>query len=338
MRSVLLHEGYTEEEVKPSEQLARYRALTEADVRGRLAGGVLHDRACPACGATDAPVTGDRFGLTYRTCAACGSLHVSPAPDDAALMAYYRESEAETYWRRELSRQAADARRARIVAPRVAWISDAVSEYRPDARALVDVQTHYAPYVPALCGIRSIDRLVLADPVLPEAEIPDVPSSTVTRARLGEDALADSADVVTLFEVLDRVADADALMAKTHAALRAGGLCFVTGILGSGLEYQELGTRSSNLLPPDRLNLFTVEGLQTLAERHGFEVIEFSTPGNFDVRTLDAALAADPTLPVSTFVRYVLEKRSPSDKLLFQEFLQAGLLSAYGRLVLRKTR
>lgn len=334
MRSVLVHEGYVEEDVKPADLLAEFRRLTEADVRSRLSARDLVARPCPGCGGKAISDRGERFGLAYVACRTCGTLRVDPVPDDDAILAYYRESDAEAFWRHELSRLTSDTRRARIVEPRMAWISDAVAEHAPNARTLIDVHTNYSAYIPALVGLPQFDRVALARPMLPANEIPEVPPIEIVdwpdSLRLGD------VDAVTLFEALDRTADNEALMRHVAAALKPGGLCFVTGILASGLEFQIFGLRAPNLLPPDRLNVFTVEGLQTLAARHGFEILEFSTPGNFDVRTVDEARKTLTEVSVPPFIDYLLDRRSDADKLRFQEFLQSALLSAYGRVVLKK--
>lgn len=336
MRSILVHEGYTEEEVKPADLLRQYRALTERDVRDRLSGSARVDRPCPGCGEAHVTDAFERFGLRYVACSACGTLRIAPAPDDASLLDYYRKSEAEAFWRHDLSGSTAAGRRARIIDPRMAWIRDAVAEHCTGASVVADIHINEAAYIPALKGLAPFERVVLVQPFLPASEIPEVPAVEVVDRPLAESGLTGVVDAVTLFEVLDRTTDVDGLMAAVAKVLKADGLCFVTGILASGFEFQVLGNRSRNLLPPDRLNVFTVEGMQALFRRHGFDVVEFSTPGNFDLHTIERALEEDPELPLPPFVTYLIRQRSTPEKLLFQEFLQSALMSAYGRIILKK--
>ena len=91
-----------------------------------------------------------------------------------------------------------------------------------------------------------------------------------------------------------------------------------------------------NLIPPDRHNVFSVEGLLSLSKRHGFECVEFSTPGVLDVDIVKKAMSEDSGIHVPKFFRYLLEKRDEDVLANFQEFLQSSLLSSYCRMLLVK--
>ena len=143
-------------------------------------------------------------------------------------------------------------------------------------------------------------------------------------------------DVVTIFEVADRIADVNNLFEKIYGMLRENGLCFMTGILISGFDLQTLWDKAENIFPPDRLNVFSVEGLKTLFNRHNFECLEFSTPGILDVENTEKAVERDPNIKISRFMDYLLQNRGADTKQSFQEFLQQNLLSSYGRVLLKK--
>lgn len=110
----------------------------------------------------------------------------------------------------------------------------------------------------------------------------------------------------------------------------------MTVILISGFDLQLLWDKSENLFPPDRLNVFSVEGLYSLFDRFDFECLEFSTPGILDVEIVTEAIKKNPDIQFPRFFEYLFEKRSDAVKRSFQEFLQEGLLSSYGRILIRK--
>ena len=93
---------------------------------------------------------------------------------------------------------------------------------------------------------------------------------------------------------------------------------------------------AENIYPPERLNLFSVEGLTQLCQRHGFEILEFSTPGFFDVEIVRHAVAARPDGPWPRFVRYLAEMRDDEALQALQEYLQRFRLSSFGRIALQK--
>jgi hypothetical protein len=97
-----------------------------------------------------------------------------------------------------------------------------------------------------------------------------------------------------------------------------------------------LWDKAESIFPPDRLNVFSVEGLRTLFERWNFECLEFSTPGLLDVEIVEKAMARNPAVSVTRFTEYLLTNRDRETKMNFQQFLQKNLLSSYGRILLRK--
>ena len=336
MKTVLLVDQYVEADVKPSEMLDTYTRLAERDF-GKLAD--RHDLAacaCPGCGAPDGTKAFERFGAAYLECPKCHTLWVSPRLDESAIAEYYAEAEAESYWRNELSQATSEARMKRIVVPRLDWVTDSIQQHHPDAARMNDYGTHHDFYVRALAGFPRFDEKMLLNPICPidENTLPD--DMSLVNGPPDKIVAAGSADAVTLFEVLDRTADVNALMSSVHRMLCPEGLAFVTGILSSGFDIMTLWDRAPNIFPPDRLNVFSVEGLAALAERHGFEVLEFSTPGMFDAATVAHVLAADPSAPVNRFISYMIRNRGDEGRQRLQEFLQLNLLSSYGRMLIRR--
>jgi hypothetical protein len=310
MKNIVILDDYHVRDLKPPKLLLEYVSLTERDVRAILVPLAKVDVPCPACRSPEVASTFETFGMTYRECAKCRSLYVSPRPDEAALAAYEADSEARRYWRETLVRAGGAARREKIIKPRSEWVVDSTREHLPGAKVYADIGTAQASYLGEVESEGQFERIVA-------------------------DAGHDPADVISLFEVMDRAADVDALLERVGRMLSEGGLVFVTTILVSGFDLQTLWAAADNIFPPDRLNVLSVEGLNALFARHGLEVLEFSTPGILDVEIVGATLDRDPTLPVPRWVSYLLS-RDEHTRRGFQRFLQSELLSSYGRAVVRK--
>jgi len=118
--------------------------------------------------------------------------------------------------------------------------------------------------------------------------------------------------------------------------LTPGGLLLGSTTLISGFDLQVLWDRSDSIYPPERLNLLSTEGLTALSERHGFEALEFSTPGTFDVEIVQRAIRANPEFPWPRFIRYLIENRDENALVELQEYLQKNRLSSFARIVFRK--
>jgi len=292
MKTVVSLQDLLEFEIRPGALLAEYERLTEAAVRG-WAAAELQSIACPGCGRDRPAPAFDRFGLHYQECGYCGSLYLSPRPDERRLAEHALSSVPAQFWRERVLAATEDARREKILLPRGDWVHDALAEYAP--------------------GARLVHELVPNGGSLP----------------------ADPADAITAFETLDRAADPRRLVAAAHAALRPGGILFVTAPCVSGFELQVLWERARSIAPPDKINLLSIRGFQSLFSE-GWEIVEFSTPGLFDVEAVTRAVAADPDAPWPRFVRTLVSDTDAQQRSEFQEYLQRARLASFARLVVRK--
>jgi hypothetical protein len=336
MKNIVLFDEYRELDFKPAELIQTYLELVEKDVKSFfLNKGNLIECHCPGCLGNEAASSFNKFGLSYIECQQCHTLRISPRPSDDYLLQFYRESSARKFWRNELSTATQKKRREKIARPRYEWVSDSIGEYLPNAASLLDLNTNQKTIVEEISLLRDLKQKILLNPFMNIAEVEDSGIEIIEKP-LRDLAIQNEMDIVTLFEVPDRTSDVESLFKIIHQILRRNGLCFITAILISGLDLQVLWNTADNLFPPDRLNVFSVEGFQALFERHGFECIEFSTPGILDVDIIARNIAEKPTVEIPRFIKYMIQNRSPETKKAFQEFLEANLLSSYGRILIRK--
>ncbi len=330
MKNIVIADEFSAVDFKPSDLLKEYLALTAKEAAAFFPPTALKTVPCPACTSTQSKNAFAKFGLTYQECQACATLYVSPRPSDAEIVRFYKTSQARKFWNERLYGTTAVRRQEKIIKPRFQWIEDSIQEYLPDAKHYADINANQRGYLAAIWNLSGLSSKTLINPLIPTEDFTNI---NIDEKPWHE--VAGQWDVISLFEVLDHTSDVEALFKKTHASLSSGGLVFLTSILGSGFDVQTLWENAENLYPPDRLNLLTVEGMNTLVKRHGFECLEFSTPGILDVEIVAKTLEAKPDLDLPRFVRYVLG-RPEHERRAFQEFLQANLLSSYGRILLRK--
>lgn len=337
MKKIVVFDEYNEIDLKPSDLLQEYVHLTEKDiVIFFLEKNNLKEINCPGCHDKNIRSSFIRFGLRYAECSTCCTLYITPRPEDAALRNYFDSSEARLFWHNELSKKTRQRRQEKIIRPRFTWILDSTQEYLPEAEHIVDINTEQYGYIGELIENLFFKRKTLLNPCIHLDSSKLNGRINLLNTPLGTAALKDYADVVSIFEVADRVSDIDALFDGLYGMLNQNGLCFMTGILISGFDVQTLWDKAENIFPPDRLNVFSVEGLNALFKRHNFECLEFSTPGILDVEHVETVMQSDPHIKLPKFIEYMLRNRSEESKRLFQEFLQENLLSSYARIVLRK--
>jgi hypothetical protein len=305
MRTVVSLSDLAELEIKPEGLLAEFRAISQRSIREAFPPASLREVPCIACGWDDHAPAFEKLGLLYRECRRCGSLFVSPRPTQDALDRYYESSPAVSFWRERLLGATADVRLEKLVAPRADWVVDGVAEHLPGARLGSD---------------RSSGDALLVDML--EAQ----------GFRMSSEA---PVEIVTAFDRFDRVADLRGLVRGIRDDLRPGGLLFATAPCASGFEVQTLWERNETLLPPDKLNVPSVEGLERLFAAPAWEVLELSTPGMFDAENVRRAVAQDP----GSWPRAVRALVDPSatDATALQELLQRTRRASFARVIARRT-
>ena len=332
MRSSIVIDQFHEADFKPSELYRQYLKMLEKDVAELLVSRAKKTIACPACDCARTAGSFQKFGLTYHECCDCMTLYVSPCPSCEDILRYYTEAPAEKYWRDLLSKITVEKREQKIILPRMEWMLESAHEYfssPPKAVAFLhSSELGYAKYIN-----QKMNSVYFVRPFVSADDLASYPSLKMLSSL---DELSESLDMILLYETLDHLPETHEFLAEVHKALKPGGLCFITSILSSGINILLLRENASNIFPPDRLNVFSVEGLNQLFRKLDFEVIEFSTPGILDMEMLQHAIQQQPDLPELRFVRYLLKNRDEAVKQSFQEFLQASLMSSYGRILLRK--
>jgi hypothetical protein len=318
MKTVVSLQDLVDREIHPGSLLQQFRALTEASAAA-LMSGPLVEVPCQACGGAASSPAFEKFGMRYRLCSACGSVFASPRPGAAALAEYAATSPAAVFWRERVLTETMAVRTAKLTRPRAEWVSDGVAEYCPDARIGLDLS-------PSEMSLQS--ELAILSPGL---------STFRTVAGSGR-AWTDQApvDVVTAFDALDRAADVRALVADVASVLSPGGLFFVTAPSISGFDLQVLWDRSTAILPPEKLNLLSIDGFGRLFGPETWQILELSTPGMFDVENVRKAMLAEPDAGWPRVIRGLVQGANENARLELQEYLQRHRLASFARLVVRR--
>lgn len=305
--------------VKPLEGLLGYRAYCLAATRQAVQMGTRMRERSPVTGGALEPYA-QIDGFNYLWCVQTGSLfleRVAPPAAWGALLAevsLYRDSPEAFH------AQIATSRDKTVYAPKVGWVESTLRMQGIRRPRVMEVVTPPSPFTRLLRESGFFGDLVTVDDM---------------DAVMGEALPAAPVHAAILFESLDRVDDPEALLRATSLALTPGGLLFVTAMVSTGFDMAVLGSRNLYLFPPDRINCFSLHGLELLVRRMGFELVEVSTPGVLDVEIVQAHLRHYPDLPLSAFERSLVAADDDTQT-AFQTFLQQQRLSSFARLVGRK--
>ena len=311
MKRVVTTGELTQRAMRPADLQDAYLAHAEADIARfeLLKGGVKRD--CPACGGNGAPEF-VRLGFPYQRCATCGSLFVSPLPDEHRLARYHAEGAAERFRRERILPTTADVRARHALGPRARWALSAAGARLGSSLTFAQFGEESAPLLGLLSASASVVRW------------PDGTSPSPADGRIHA-ALA--------FDVLERSADFSGALHCCRRALRARGLLFVTTMSGEGFEVRMLGARTPALVPPVHLQLLSRAGWQAGLAREGFTLIEYSTPGELDVQAVAEVCRRDTDLRLPPVLDALVRHEDEQVGRAFQELLQQACLSSHVQLV-----
>ena len=332
MERAVIHSDLKKQEIQPQPLLEKYLDLMKEDIRKILPARSLLDASCPVTGESEVQESFSKMGMDYQVSQSLGNIYLSPRPPMDLLTAFYRESSARKFWLKELWPHTAEVRRKKIILPQLEWVQRFISQY------FIERKLHMAEILPSnWCYYQS------AGNIWPEAEYQlidllfdsDIAMGEISNLDISDNTKYSTLDIVLLFEALDRAVDPEEVLRKVNNVLKPGGLCFITCLLSSGFEVKVLGQDSDIFAPPERMNILSYEGINTLIEKvTGFEILEFSTPGVLDIPNVINHLE---TIDDAYFFKYILKQRNDTSLMKsFQDFLQLNRLGTFGRLVLKK--
>lgn len=323
--------GLQESAMRPSESYREWLQILEQELPQYFSRGLVRV-PCVGCGNKRSKPAFVKFGFTYEQCAACHTIFASPRPTEKSIGRFHASSRASKFWKERIISPTADVRQAHQIEPLQAWARSIVKHQSARLVHALDYDQKSPPiwnnafvsHFPALARLSVTSRAFVKSTPLAK-------KVSLDRIRAG------SVDLITALDVLDRAPDPKHTI-KTFASLcRRGGVLLLTTNTGSGFEYLVLGAHSPRLVPPDRLNLLTVEAITNLLMKHGFELRDVSTPGKLDVQVVRKAWNENPELAVGPFLEHLFRFRSALALESFQNFLQLNSMSAYLRIAAVKT-
>lgn len=338
MRQVVMFDDVRELEIWPSKLFDKYLEITEKEVKKLLVSqGKLVEVSCPACNNSRKKKAFKKYGLEYVECNNCHTLYVSPRPQEEDINRYFNESEAVEFWYNSIVKKTLKNRIEHQSRPRATWIANLTEEYFRKPQIFVTISPSSLGFLEEIDSLNLFDKKIILNP---HSSI-----SQTYSGKKGFEILDDyplkkyyeiNANVVSAFGYIDRVFNPVEFLKHAKSILSENGLLFVTTSTISGFDLQVLWQNAKSIFPPDRINLFSIEGISQLLENNGFEIIELSTPGQLDVELVKNAVEKNNELELPRFVSYLLNNRDEDAHRSFQQFLQQFKLSSHVRIAAKK--
>ena len=145
---------------------------------------------------------------------------------------------------------------------------------------------------------------------------------------------AKEADVVLFFDKFRGLSDPVKTLSGFKHLLKDDGLLVMNLRVGSGFDVLTLKGCRDILTPYEVICLPSIEGLEIILDKAGFEILETSSTGTLDVKYVQQN--KESIDESNLFAHYLLNKTDESDLADFQRFLQKSGMSSHARVIARK--
>ena len=330
-----------EHDIRPADLFDEYLRLSAADIVHYFPDGEDRvERPCPGCAGTEHTPAFEKNSFQLVRCSQCETLFVNPAPSNDRLSSFYGDSPSQHYWSNVFFPAVAEARRDKIFRPRAEQIGALLKDLNAPAGRIIDVGAGTGLMLEELQAAGIGKSLAAVEPSTDlagncRAKGYDTYEGLAEGAA-GDPQWANSASLVTSFEVIEHVASAEGFVRDLASLAKPGGLVLFTGICGTGFDLMVLGVKSKAISPPHHLNFISPRGISSLLARCGLEEVKFLTPGRIDVDIVRNALADDPETVTDPFLRHLLVEGSTETRDAFQKFLSDRQLSSHMWSLARK--
>lgn len=295
------------------------------------------DVPCPACGARNAQPLYEKFGMDHNRCQDCGTQYVNPRPTAETLGEFYSNSENYRYWAKYIFPASREKRRDAIIRPRADIVSELTKRYGLEKGLFVEVGAAHGVFCEEVRDRGLFGELIAIEPT-PDmaAECRELGFETI-EAPWEKVALSDPAQMIAAFEVIEHLFDPGAFLRWCCDNLVEGGHILLSCPNIEGFETMLLG-RASGAVDHEHVNLFNPQSLQALIERSGFDLVDFSTPGELDVELVRRALADNEVdeSAVGTVLARLVTCEEPEATRALQDSIKAAGLSSNMVVLARK--
>lgn len=294
--------------------------------------GTVFRESCPMCGSASVHPFYEKWGVRYVRCGSCASVFADVSQEAAEN---FRGMEARRELRLSETYQAeAASARAMMWQETLDWLRFRSYRYlgRNGGLAVCDAGCRWRGFRDMLLSSGLCGSYQAFDSILDDAGGIPVPGPVPCG---GEGAFSGGADIMLALDYMQQLHSPDGLLALAGERLGKGGLLVISTRLGTGLDTLLLKEKNRNVFPYEHILLPSREGIRAMLEKAGLEVLEFTTPGTFDVNYIKANL--DAVSGTAEFVHYFLSHSTPELEAEFQRFIQKAGLSSHAQVIARKT-
>jgi 2-polyprenyl-6-hydroxyphenyl methylase / 3-demethylubiquinone-9 3-methyltransferase len=325
------------DDIRPERMLADKLVAMQHDIdwlKARV-GEFVHV-PCPACNCENSVLLYEKSSLKYRRCSECATQYASPRPDAKMIGEFLKQSKNYAFFVTHIFPASAEVRRKQIFVPRVDRVEQAAKDMGIKGGTLLEVGAGFGFFCEEMGKRSSFEHVIALEPG------PDMANACREKGIETIESIFETAviekeiDIITCFEVIEHLFCPADFVSWAASILNPGGYLYLTCPNIAGFE-TDIMKQKSGTIDHGHINLFNPDSLGKLVERHGFEVVEFETPGKLDVDAVRLAFEKGivTSEELGDFVTRIVSADADTQN-AFQNFLQDQQMSSHMMMMARK--
>jgi len=274
---------------------------------------------CFTCGSDDTELFFTKWKVPYFYCESCHSIFTPY--NEAAIRAYQTNEHMIEFRTSQGYQSEASKYRKAFWEEVLEWIGFRSFRYlrKNEGLSILDYGNRYEGFIQTIrenpiCGAYTLRGSILD-------------------CQEQRDDGAGQPDIVLYLDRLQQFANPGDELKTVYDELRPGGLLFISTRFGTGFDILTLKEHAS-VYPYEHINLPSAKGLCDMLRDIGYEVLDFSTPGQMD---FGYVVNKEQFIPKDDFfIKHLVECTDKTVAQDFQRFLQKSGMSSHGRIVARK--
>lgn len=299
-----------EQELKVAERFTRIHAKNSVE-----------RTSCVVCGSNKLLKFYEKWGVDYFRCADCSSIMAGVQEEDVTEYVHLKEMK-EIRLSDENQRIGSENRQQRWK-ELLDWLRYRTFRYcgRNTGLSILDYGNRW----------KGLSQLFQKSTLCGQYELRD---SILADEEQEKNTMVEPVDLILALDYIQQKVKPVQFFREVHNNLKKNGL-FILGVkAGSGFDILTLRENNKNIFPYEHILMPSKEGISIMLAQTGFELLEFTTPGTFDLNYVKANI--DGLAENDYFMQYFLKTATPSAEADFQRFIQKSGLSSYAQVIARR--
>jgi 2-polyprenyl-3-methyl-5-hydroxy-6-metoxy-1,4-benzoquinol methylase len=305
-----------EKEIRPKKIFNKFLYLASLDAKKYFNKKKIKVN-CVACG-SKGKFSFKKNNFSYWVCQDCETLFVNPRPKADAFQNYYTKSSSIKFLASTLYEKTKESRKKKIWIPRAKMIVEKLKK-KIKNYSCVDIGGGYGIFAKEIFKLIKRDVMVI-EPSPFMAEVCRKKKLQVIQKFLEsveKKELPEEKKVFTCFELIEHLHNPSKFIKNLRKLMNKEDLFIFTTLSSTGVDILTLWNNSRSVNPPHHINFFNPKSIVIFLKKHGFKIVDISTPGKLDINILEN----DKLLIQDRFWRAFLMFAKEKDKIKMQNLV-----------------